>query len=963
MEATVVVLAVLTVAAFAAYPLLSRLQNRGFLVLSAACAVAFAAVSTLLPATFAGENVRFAVEWIPQFGINLSFHIDLFANCLAMLVTGAGALVLLYCYRYFSETDANIPRFGAVFTAFATSMLGLVLADNVYLLFIFWEATTVLSFLLIGHSGVRRSNRVAALEAIFITTLGGLAMLVGLVLLHVTVGSANLSDILAAAPSGTLVTVAIYLLLAGAISKSAVFPFHFWLPQAMAAPTPVSAYLHAAAMVKAGIYLLARLTPVFADVPGYQWTLVALGGFTMLLGAVRALRQHDLKLLLAFGTVSQLGMLTMLYGVGVPEVTSAATVLLFAHALGKAPLFLSVGIIEHRTGTRDLRKINGLGKASPGIAAVATLAALSMIGAPPLFGYVAKEAVLHELFHQPLEGATLAALAVMILGSILTVAYTIRFIWGAFATKNKSAEPQMLEDQPLIMFAAPWIFTLVALAAGIFASTLDPIYQKLIPSHAHPEHLALWHGITPPLITTAIILAVGVALIPLFGVKKTRIPGLGDHFSASGVYFRLIRWLEHFSVWVTSLTQRGSLPFYLSVIMVVAGGTVGGAALFAHQPFVQIEIGTPLQIVVGAGLVLAAIATMLAKKRFQIVILVGFTGYAMAIMFALHGAPDLALTQMLVETVTLIAFVLVSRRLPQRLDKDAPTAHDKKARALHIVISVGLALTLGAMVLVALGARDFEPISQVFPKLAVEGGHGKNVVNVTLVDIRGWDTFLELSVIIAAATGVASLLFLSERGDNLPKISRKEARQQVHKYMQRVLDPSDPVERGQWMLAGRDLDPEKRSIVLEVVVRLLFPSLIVLSIYLLFVGHNQPGGGFAGGLVAGLALVARYLAGGRTELGATMPFDAGKIVGAGMATAAITALVPIFFGQSALTSSWIDLNLGVFGEISIVSSAAFDIGVYLVVIGLVLDVLRSLGSQIDVHKEEDRELASQEVKR
>ncbi len=947
-------LALYSFASLLAYPLLRRFGRNGFFALAAVPAIAFCALATYLPQTFNGEAVSEHYAWIPQFSIDITFRIDLFTNLLALLVTGAGALILFYCARYFQVADQNVPRFGAVFTAFAAVMLGLVIADNVFLLFIFWEATTVFSFLLIAHNGKKRTGRVAAAQAIIITTIGGLAMLVGLIILVFETGEANLSAIIAAAPSSTAAAVAVFLLLAGALSKSAIFPFHFWLPQAMAAPTPVSAYLHAAAMVKAGVLLVALLGPAFGDIPGYRATLVILGAVTMLLGGIRALRQTDLKLVLAFGTVSQLGMLVMLYGVAIPAVDAAATALLFAHAVAKAPLFLSVGLIEHYTGTRDLRRISGLGKQVPLLATVAVLATLSMIGFPPLIGFVAKEAALTELMHHLNDPYAPLVLGVLVAGSVLTVAYMLRFAYGAFATKKGVAEVEKLHDvsKPMLFSAA--VFSALALFGGIFSNLLDPIYQRVRPTAETIEHFALWHGITPALGTTVAVLVVGALLIPVFGVGDSRLPHFEDRFSAPAFFADLFLVLDRVAVWITALTQRGSLPFYLAVTLTVASVGVGGHLLLSQQPLVDTYLGSPVQAVIAAVLIIASVATLLATKRFQAAILVGFAGYAMAALFALHGAPDLALTQMLVETLTLIAFVLVIRRLPQRLSR----REKLPLRIRNIFIGSAMAIVLGVFALTALGARIHTPVSVDFAELAVSGGHGKNIVNVTLVDIRGWDTFGELSVVIAAATGIASLVFLFERGDNLPKISRRDARSNaLHKFRQ-VVDPQSSVARGNWMLAGSDLSPERRSIVLEVVVRLIFHILIILSIYMLLAGHNSPGGGFAGGLIAGMAVVARYLTGGRTELGATVPFDAGRIVGIGMIIAALTVIAPMLFGQAALTSNWIDLDLGIFGELALVTSTVFDIGVYLIVFGLVLDVVRSLGAQIDVHTESDRQVTA-----
>ena len=463
-----------------------------------------------------------------------------------------------------------------------------------------------------------------------------------------------------------------------------------------------------------------------------------------------------------------------------------------------------------------------------------------------------------------------------------------------------------------------------------------------------PEHLALWHGLTLALGASVAVIVSGFALGALISRPSFTFATVPDRFSASHAYWVVTHRVDTLAVRVTSLTQRGSLPFYLSVILIVLVLAVGGTLLATAEWPSQWElVSSPVQIPIAIVMIVAAIASLRARTRFQSVVLVGLTGYGMAAIFAMHGAPDLALTQALVETVTMIAFVLVIRRLPQRIGSP-PT---KRVRWVRVLIGISVGLVLGAVAVIALGSRIAEPISLQIPEMAYQGGHGTNAVNVMLVDIRGWDTMGELSVILAAATGVASLVFLNTRADLRPKLSRRDARFQAQQHLQQVADPNHPASRVSWLLAGRQLNPARRSIILEVVVRLIFHALIILSVYLLLTGHNTPGGGFAAGLVAGLALVARYLAGGRHELGATVPLDAGRILGTGLGLAVTMALVPMFFGQSALASAWVDVDLGPFGTLPLVTSTLFDIGVYLVVFGLILDVLRSLGAEIDEHEE------------
>lgn len=941
-------------------PLTRILGTRVFWVAALVPLAAFAYSVAVGPAVVGGAVITESYEWLPQLSLAISVRLDVLSWVMALIVSGVGSLVLLYCANYFREDEVGLGRFAGTLLAFAGAMYGLVVADDVYLLFIFWEATSVFSYLLIGHYTEVKASRGAALQALLVTTLSGLVMLVGFVLLSVRAGTSSLAAIIAAPPEGALVTTAIMLILVGALSKSAIAPFQFWLPAAMAAPTPVSAYLHAAAMVKAGIYLIARLAPGFAEVPGWRDVLVALGVITMIIGGLMALRQFDLKLLLAHGTVSQLGFLTVVIGYGSRDTALAGLALLVAHALFKSSLFLIVGVIDHGAGTRDLRKLSGLGRRSPLLAVLAVLALASMAGLPPTIGFVAKEAVFTSLLTDALGGALVAtaALVGVVLGSILTVAYSARFLWGAFGAKAGVDAVRPLRTQPLFV-SAPALLAIAGVVLGFLAGVTDAVLSgysaAFQPAIGETYHLALWHGLEPALGISALALALGLFLF----WKRDRVAAvqerMGEGVSAGDVYWASVRFVDRLAARTTSLTQRGSLPFYLGVILLVFVVSAG-TALALNQSWPQSlrlwDDDYPAQLAIAVVMIAAAIAAARANNRFQAVVLVGVTGFGLSALFALHGAPDLALTQILVEIVTLVAFVLVIRRLPAQLG----ARHGSVNPLPRALIAVSVGVIMGGIALVALGARIDDPISLAFPELAYEQGHGRNVVNVTLVDIRGWDTMGELSVIIAAATGVASLIFISTRTDTLPRLPRREAQKVVRERRRRAdvgETPSDA--QNPWLLAGRTLAPRNRSILLEVVVRLIFHSMIVVSVFLLFAGHNAPGGGFAGGLVAGLALVARYLAGGRLELGAAAPIDAGKVLGTGLVVAAGTALVPLFFGAEALSSTWAEGEVWLLGHIEFVTSTIFDIGVYLVVVGLVLDVLRSLGAEVDHQQARDRE--------
>ncbi|WP_106850487.1 Na+/H+ antiporter subunit A [Blastococcus sp. Marseille-P5729] len=929
-------------------PLLTRfLGRRAFLVL--ALAPAGSLVWLLLRTTQVRDGAAPPTEqysWVPAFGLQLDFSLSSLQWILAVLVTGVGALILLYCTWYFHEDDPGLWRFGAVFTYFAGAMLGLVLSDNIVLLCIFWELTTVFSYLLVGHNPVRSANRRAAMQALLVTTLGGLSMLAGAVAIGET-SSYRISEILQSPPpASALTTVAVMLLLVGAITKSAQVPFPFWLPGAMAAPTPVSAYLHAAAMVKAGIFLVTLFAPVFATVPGWRPLMITLGCLTMLVGGWRALQQTDIKLLLAFGTVSQLGFMMTLAAIGTQATALAAVGLVIGHALFKSALFLTVGVIDHSTGTRDLRQLSGLARRMPLLTAAAVLAVLSMAGLPPMMGFVAKESALEALLHADvvLGGWAYVVLAAIVLGSMLTVAYSARFVWGAFARKHDVPDTEL--HRPGTAFQlSPVILALLSLAAGLSGAWLTTVivpYAETAGAGADTGYLALWHGLNLPLALSAVSIAGGALLFWRRDDVRRLYNRMPHPLDAERSYNWAIRTLDRTAVELTARTQQGSLPVYVATIFTVVILLPGVAAATALTGSDLRAWDSPVQV--GATLIIA-IGTLLAaraRERIPAVLFVSVTGYGLALLFLVHGAPDLALTQIAVETVTLVVFVLVLRRLPQTF-RTPVRVLDTRLRA---AIAIGVGLTATALIISSTNARHATPDSATFVDAAYEIGNGKNAVNVTLVDIRAWDTLGEVAVILAAATGVASLVFTSTRRGRI----------------ERVRDLSDDqshtgADDASWLSAGALIERARRSTILEVSTRLLFHVLIVTSLFLLFAGHNLPGGGFAGGLVAGVALLVRYLAAGRHELDEALPLDAGLLAGLGLLIIIATGLAPVLSGGAILQSEMVELHVPwVWNDIKVVSPVFFDIGVYLIVVGLFLDIGRSLGSGVDRQAAEDESL-------
>ncbi|MDZ5077504.1 Na+/H+ antiporter subunit A [Nesterenkonia sp. HG001] len=985
------VLAVLFAVSLAAPWLFRRFGRSSFHILAAISALAMVWVLTYLPQVLRADQGAPSgapnappseiTEWIPELGVEIAFRVDALALVMSLLILGVGALVLLYCARYFRSSEASAGPFAGQLFAFAAAMLGLVLSDDLVMLFIFWELTTVLSFLLIGYSAHRLLARRSAIQALVVTTFGGLAMLVGLLWLGELAGSYRLSEILASADQlhGTAADVALFLILVGALSKSALVPFHFWLPAAMAAPTPVSAYLHAAAMVKAGVYLVARMAPGFHETALWMPTVLGVGLATMLVGAWRALRQTDIKLVLAYGTVSQLGFLVMINGLGTEDAALAGLAMLLAHGLFKAALFMVVGIIDHETGTRDLTRLSGLGRTQRALFWISAVSVASMAGLPPLFGFVAKE-VVFESFYGYAEvhpGWGWVVMVGVVVASALTVAYSARFLWGAFGTK-RGATGEPLETTHFhapagaVFLAAP---ALLAVATVLLALWPAPVQRLIDPfvSLFHPvsegapgTYLALWHGLTPVLGLSVLAWGLGLGLFAVrerFGRLQQRTPAV---FDAERGYRSSVKVLDVVAVWLTSVTQRGSLAWYLFIIIAVATGVVSGVLLFtAHQvPQSWIIAEQPLQLVLAVVIVAGAIGAVWAPKRFMAVLMVSLCGYGIAGLFALQGAPDLALTVLLVESIVLVVFVLALRNLPAGIWTQNPA----RFKIGRVVLGIGFGLAMMGALAVGMDSRVAVPISEEFPWMAYEVGQGANIVNVTLVDIRVWDTFGEITVLAVAATGVASLIFVKRRDarrrslhevptgsvgrvlneDNLTPRQAKEIR---------VARSFSTVAREAWLVAGRTVAPEHRSIIFEVVTRLMFHAIILLSLYLLLAGHNLPGGGFAGGLLAGLALTLRYLAGGRYELEAAVPFSASSLMGWGLALACSTGLVSLLAGGHIFQSAMLDVDLPVFGEHHVGSAIMFDVGVYLVVVGLILDILRSLGSEIDVRSEMENRAA------
>ncbi len=741
----------------------ARLGRNVFLVMAVAPAATAVWAATRAADVLDGERVAQSVSWVPGLGLSLDLRLDALALLLVVLVSGIGTFVFVYCARYFGPRQVGIGRFSAVLTAFAGAMLGLVLADDLLLLYVFWELTSVTSFLLIGFDDEKADSRRAANQALLVTTLGGLVMLVGFLLLGQAAGTYSITALLADPPRGTTVSVALVCVLVGAFTKSAQVPFHPWLPSAMAAPTPVSAYLHAAAMVKAGVYLVALLAPAFADVAPWRPLCLTVGVATMLVGGYRALRQTDLKRLLAFGTVSQLGFLFVLFGAGTREAALAGAAVLLAHGLFKSTLFLTVGVIDHETGTRDLRELSGLGRRLPMLALWATAAAASMAAVPPFLGFLAKEAAYEAFLHG--GPGDLAVLTGLFLGSVLTGAYSARFVWGAFATKpglrpTSSREPGPLFVGPVVVLGA------AGLTLGLVPALLDPLVQAYAGRYpGRPEHLALWHGPSLSLLLSVLTLAAAASLFVLREPVRSlqRSAGhLTGRVDADDAYGATLAGVDRLALRTTRVVQTGSLPVYLGTVLLTLVVLPGTALWTGTSISSDVRAyDTPLQAVVGVVIAVAAVATARARRRFTAVLYLGGVGYGIAVLFVLQGGPDLALTQFLVETLALVLFVFVLRRLPATFEPHRMRI-SQFARGL---LALGVGGFVTTAVLVSGQSRTAPPSSQAYLDRSYGEGGGSNVVNVVLVDFRGLDTLGEITVLAVAALGVAGLVLAGRRGE------------------------------------------------------------------------------------------------------------------------------------------------------------------------------------------------------
>ncbi|MDP3866352.1 MAG: monovalent cation/H+ antiporter subunit A [Rhodoferax sp.] len=888
-----------------------------------AAGVTAAALLQLLPlmaASFAGTTTIERLPWISSAGLDLVFRMDGLGVLFVLLILGIGLLVILYAHYYLSARD-SLSRLYAYLLLFMGSMLGVVLSENLIQLLIFWELTSLSSFLLIAYWRGREDARSGARMALAITGAGGLALLAGFILLGHMVGSFELTQVLA---SGDLVRAhplylpALLLILLGAFTKSAQFPFHFWLPNAMAAPTPVSAYLHSATMVKAGVFLLARLFPVLSGTDAWTWLVGGIGLTTFLLGAVLALFKHDLKGLLAYSTISHLGLITALFGIGTPMAALAGVFHIINHAIFKAGLFMAAGIIDHECGTRDMRRINGLWHAMPHTATLAMVASAAMAGVPLANGFLSKEMFFAEAASAGSEyrlGWLLPAVAT--LAGIFAVAYSLRFIHDVFFNGEPVNLPKTPHEPVRWMKVPVEILVVLVLLVGIFpAQTVEPllavaagaVLQGPVPGHS----LAIWHGFNPALWMSVIALVGGAVLYrfrrPLFQLHDRldkRLQGrlIFDALMQGlfGTAERLTRWLD------TASLQRQLALFVVSTLVLGATGLLlVEAPLTGTRALLAVD---GVSLMAGLVLTLATLAaTALHRQRLTALVLTGAVGLIVALVFVKFSAPDLALTQLSVEVVTVILLLLALYFLPATTPRESSAARRWRDAGIALLAGGGAAALAWAVL-----TRSNDGLAGFFLENSVPGGGGGNVVNVILVDFRGFDTFGEITVLAIAAVGIFALL------GNL-----------------RLPGPTQDA-------SGRAWDSDTHPMILATFARLLLPLALLVSVFIFLRGHNLPGGGFIAGLITAVALIVQYLANGVSWTHARLPAHTHPWIAAGLIIALLTGLASWLFGRPFLTSAFGHFDWPLVGEFELASAMAFDLGVYLVVVGATLLILINLG--------------------
>lgn len=895
-----------------------------------------------------GEAVHFQADWLPSHGLSFILRMDGLAWLFSMLITGIGLLVVIYA-RYYMSPEDPVPRFFSFLLAFMGSMLGVVLSGHLIQLVVFWELTSLTSFLLIGYWHHRADARRGARMAFTVTASGGLCLLVGVLMLGHIVGSYSLDVVLA---SGDIVrehpwyVPTLVLIALGALTKSAQFPFHFWLPHAMAAPTPVSAYLHSATMVKAGVFLLMRLWPTLSGTPEWSWIIAGAGLCTLLIGAFVAIFQHDLKGLLAYSTISHLGLITVLLGIGSPLAMVAAIFHTINHATFKASLFMAAGIIDHESGTRDMRHLRGLYRVLPYTATLAIVASAAMAGVPLLNGFLSKEMFFAEALTVDAGiGNWGMSLAAVMMG-IFSMAYSLRFIhvfFGPLATDL----PKRPHEPPRWMRFPVEFLVLCCLVVGMAPSLsvgpfLNSAAVSVLGENTPYYSLAVWHGFNLPLLMSVVALIGGVILYTVLRKRYNLIHSghgapLLHRFNGKQAYENTMLWVSSSAAVLEKLLSTRRLQPQLFMMF----GLLLLVPLLLTKPLSVVDLSIrgefsqlfAVMWVIGGACAIAA-AWQAKYHRLAALALVGGAGIVTSMTFLWLSAPDLALTQLMVETVTTVLILLGLRWLPPRIASREPALRTtqrtrlRRSRDMLVAVAAGLGMCL---ISYAVMMSDAAPngISEFFLARALFEGGGSNVVNVLLVDFRSFDTLGEIAVLAIVALTVYALLRRFRPATESIPIPAQQANS---------VDPAAGQTPTQQLEHGYLLVP-------SVYLRLLFPIMAVVAVYFFMRGHNLPGGGFVAGLTFSVAIIVQYMLAGTEWVEARLRLQPHRWLALGLLIACATGVGAWWFGHPFLTTHTAHVTLPLLGEIHLPSAFLFDLGVFGVVVGATILILVALAHQ------------------
>lgn len=928
-------------------PLMRRLPrvHPGWAVLPVPAAL-FAYFLSRIPQVSSGETLFVNLPWMPAIGVDASILLDGWSLLFALLITGIGMLVVGYSMFYMGKNTDSIRHFYVYLLMFMGAMLGVVLSDNLMVLYAFWELTSIASFLLIAFWYRRERSRYGALKSMLITVFGGLAMFAGFNLLYLMTGTYSIREIASQAsllPEHSLFLPAMILVLLGAFTKSAQFPFHIWLPDAMEAPTPVSAYLHSATMVKAGLYLVARMSPIFAGGVEWFWIVSLTGLITLLYGSFKAIRQTDLKALLAYSTISQLGLIMSLLGVGSAAsfftdggqvalfglATTAAVFHLINHAVFKGSLFMVVGIVDHETGTRDLRKLGGLMRLMPVTFVIALIGSFSMAGLPPFSGFLSKEMFFTAMvtireFDAANVGSWMLALPIVAwAASVFTFVYSMILVFKTFGGKGENnkldkqpheASPGLLAS-PVLLISLALVFALIP--NGLARALIDPAVAAIRGGGASVEstHVSIhfWHGWTPELFMTIGVVLLGLLLYRTY----TRFSLLDREWSGrdtlNRLYNGMLRLLEDGGRRATDLYMTGSVRRYLIYIFLFLIAAVGGTLIFSPGIVLGMDDYAPItfyEVALVVVLLGAAAAVPFARSRVNAILFTGAAGYMVTALFLIFRAPDLALTQMIVETVSVILFLLCFKFLPKlKAEKEKPAF-----KWTNLIVAAGVGITVTLVAFASMGSSPFEPISNYFLNESYESAGGKNVVNVILVDFRGFDTLFEIMVLGVASLGIYGLIKLG-----------------VTQTEPHAAKPSTQKRAGFPSVAN--------DVILRTMSRVIVLIIISFSLYLFFAGHNHPGGGFIAALMTAAALILLAVSFGMDTVRRIIRVNYRLLTAIGLSIALLTAAGSFAFGAPFLSHAFGHFDLPILGDTELATAVLFDLGVYLAVVGVVMNII------------------------